>query len=136
MAAGHRQNPNPKAINTKGRIQMPMKRLIAFALLLLSAGTSFAHGGAEHLMGTVVKVSADTIEVKTTKGETKQIMFDSKTSFTKAGAKIQAAELKKGDRVVMEVHEMKAMKGMLQAESVKVGTDKVKTTGKEKSHAH
>ena len=105
-------------------------------LLLLTMGAAFAHGGAEHVMGTVVKVSNDTIDVKTTKGDTKQIMFDSKTSFTKAGAKIQASDLKEGDRVVIDVHEMKEMNGMLQADSVKVGSGKTKATAKEKSHAH
>lgn len=114
-----------------------MKRMLAFTLLmLLTLSTAFAHGGAEHVMGTVVKVSNDTIDVKTMKGDTKQIMFDSKTSFTKAGARIQASDLKEGDRVVIDVHEMKEMGGMLQAESVKVGNAKAKATAKEKAHAH
>ena len=114
-----------------------MKTMLAFTLLLaLTTGMAFAHGGAEHVMGTVVKVSADTIEVKTTKGQTKQIMYDAKTPFTKAGAKIQASEVKEGDRVVIDVHEMKEMNGMLQADSVKVGSGKSKTAAKEKSHAH
>lgn len=115
-----------------------MKRIMAITLLmLLTLSTAFAHGGAEHVMGTVVKVSNDTIDVKTMKGDTKQIMFDAKTSFTKAGAKIQASDVKEGDRVVIDVHEMKEMGGMLQAESVKVGSAKAKAAAaKEKAHAH
>lgn len=114
-----------------------MKRMMALTLLLLLAmGAAFAHGGAEHVMGTVVKVSNDTIDVKTMKGETRQVMFDAKTKFTKAGAKIQASDLKEGDRVVIEAHEMKEMGGMLQAVSVKVGSAKAKATAKEKSRAH
>ena len=107
----------------------------ALAVLLLAAG-AFAHGGATHVMGTVVKLSSNTIEVRTTKGETKQVMFDDKTMFTKAGAKIQASELKEGDRVVIEAHESKSMKGMLKAISVKVGAVKAQTATKGPSHSH
>lgn len=114
---------------------MKNKLAVLISLAMLTIGLAFAHGGAEHVMGTVVKVSTDTIEVKTAKGETKQIMIDSKTSFTKAGAKIQSSDLKEGDRVVVDAHEMKEMNGMLQAESVKVGTSKAKAAA-EKSHAH
>ena len=107
----------------------------AMAVLLLTIAT-FAHGGATHVMGTVVRVSSGTIEVKTSKGKAKQVMFDDKTQFTKSGAKIQASEVKGGDRVVIEAHESKSMKGMLEAESVKVGTAKAQTATKGHSHSH
>ena len=114
-----------------------MKHHIASALvMLLLATAAFAHGGATHVRGTVVKVSSSTIEVRTTKGDTKQVMFDAKTAITKAGMKINATELKEGDRVVIEAHESKSMKGMLQAESVKVGSAKAQTATKGHSHSH
>jgi hypothetical protein len=87
-------------------------------------------------MGTVVKVSTDTIDVKTTKGETKQVMISEKTKFTKEGNAIKPADIKEGDRVVIEAHPMKDMGGMLQAESVRVGSAKKATEAKAKEHSH
>ncbi len=114
-----------------------MKPRIATVLAMLFVATAaFAHGGATHVMGTVIKISSSTIEVKTTKGDTKQVMFNDKTTFTKAGTKINATDLKEGDRVVIETHESKSMKGMFQAESVKVGSVKGQTVAKEHSHSH
>lgn len=105
-----------------------MKSKAAVMIIIMAfALSAFAHGGAEHVMGTVVKTSSDTIEVKTTTGETKQVMFDDKTSFTKAGAKAQASDLEAGDRVVIDVHDMD---GMLHASEVKIGTAKAKDTAK------
>lgn len=114
-----------------------MKTRIAVlsVVLMLAVVAAFAHGGADHVMGTVIKTSSNTIDVKTAKGKTVQVMFDEKTTFLKAGARIQATELKEGDRVVIDAGEMKDMKGMLNAKSVKVGASSGKSKTA-KAHSH
>ncbi len=115
-----------------------MKIRIAAVLVIFALSTvAFAHNGVEHVMGTVVKTSSNTIDVKTVKGDTKQVMFNDKTNFTKGGEKIKASDLKAGDRVVVNGEPMKEMKGMLNAVSVKVGSGAAKVkTAKHHTHSH
>jgi hypothetical protein len=70
-------------------------------------------------MGTVTKVAAGSIQVKTASGETKDVMIDDKTTYTKAGKKASLSDIAVGARVVIDVH---TMEGMLHAQSVKIGT--------------
>lgn len=99
-----------------------MKTAVVVMILLLAISTAaLAHGGHDHVMGTVTKVTADTIQVKTTNGETKDVTIDDKTTYTMAGKKASASDVKEGARVVIDVHAMKGMPNMLQAQSVKIG---------------
>lgn len=99
-----------------------MKNLTLVTMLFIAmTTTALAHGGHDHVMGTVTKVTSDSIQVKTANGETKDVTIDSKTTYTKSGRKASASEVTQGVRVVIDVHAMKGMPNMLQAQSVKIG---------------
>ncbi len=95
--------------------------VIALAITLL-ATTAFAHGGEEHVMGTVTKISTTSITVKTAKNETKDLAITDKTKFEKSGSPATLEDLKVGDRVV--IHAMES-KGKLTAHVVRFGAKKV-----------
>jgi len=77
-----------------------------------------AHGGFDHVMGTVVQVSNNVLTVKTAKGNV-DVKLDDKTELTKNGQKAQLADLAPGARVVVDIPE--GNKDKL-AHSVKIGT--------------
>jgi hypothetical protein len=87
------------------------------ALLLVAALSAFAHGGFDHVMGTVVKVANNVLTVKTTKGNV-DVKLDEKTEITKDSQKAAAADLKTGVRVVIDIPEGSKDKV---AHSVKIG---------------
>ena len=94
--------------------------LIAIAAPLLMQ-LVFAHGGEEHVLGTVMEASAASITVKTSDGKTVKVTIDSKTQFTKAGANITVQDVKPGDRVV--IHAKKDGDTLL-AHTVQIGAAK------------
>lgn len=88
------------------------------AVFLFAAVPIFAHGGFDHVMGTVVQVSNNVLTVKTAKGNV-DVKLDDKTELTKNGQKAQLADLAPGARVVVDIPE--GNKDKL-AHSVKIGT--------------
>lgn len=72
--------------------------LIALFLLPVAA---LAHGKAAHIMGTVKKISDTELTVETPK-ETVEVHVDSKTKFLHSGEAATLADLKVGERVVVE----------------------------------
>lgn len=81
-----------------------MKTVAAFVAALLVAGTTLlAHGGNEHVRGVVTQVSPNAITVQTANKATRTITLTDKTAFKRAGTDAQAADLKVGDRVVVDV---------------------------------
>jgi hypothetical protein len=87
-------------------------------LLLALAGFVFAHGGLEHVRGTIAKVSDGSVTVTTTAGKTVEVLLDDKTTYARAEKPIQKTDLKVGDRVVIHAAE----KGTtLTAHTVEVG---------------
>lgn len=109
-----------------------MKSLWGFliATSLLAAGPALAHGGGEHIMGTVKAIDGSTLSVATKDKKQLQIMYDEKTAFEKNGAKASVKDLKVGQRVV--VHAMKHGE-MLHATLVKFGRPpKQGTTAKDR----
>ncbi len=79
-----------------------------------------AHAGhTAKAIGTITSVEGANIMVKTTDGKTVMVMMDAKTKITQGKSKVQAGDLKVGDRVVAEGHDDK---GMIMATSVKRGT--------------
>jgi len=78
-----------------------MKRLLP---LLACTALAFAHGGFEHVGGTVVKLENSVLTVKTTRGNV-AIRMDAKTEITSNGKPAQAADLKQGVKVVVDVPE-------------------------------
>src|SRR6476661_2420066 len=87
------------------------------AWLCLAAIPVFAHGGFDHVMGTVVQVSNNTLTVKTAKGNV-DVKLDDKTELTKNAQRAQRLDLIPGARVVVDIPE--GNKEML-AHSVKIG---------------
>lgn len=86
-------------------------------LLLALAAQLAAHGGFDHVVGTVVKVDKDVLTVKTVKGNV-DVRLGDRTEITKNDQKGQVADLKPGTRVVVDVPE--GSKDRV-AHSIKVG---------------
>ena len=107
--------------------------VLAFFLLLASIQTAFAHGGAEHVMGTVSKVSAQSVTVATTNKKVVEVGLNSKTTYTRDDKKVEANDLKVGDRVMIEAKEVNEK---LVAESVKLGATATKTARKSEHAEH
>ena len=86
-------------------------------LLLATAAPVFAHGGFDHVIGTVSKVDNNVMTVKTAKGDV-DVKLDAKTEITKGDQKAALEDLKPGSRVVVDIPE--GSKDRI-AHSVKVG---------------
>lgn len=91
------------------------------ALILILSAIVLAHGGLEHVMGTVTKIDSGSITVKTTTGEEKTVMVLPTTKFVKGSAAATAQDVKVGDRVVIHA---KPEGEMLNAIEVKIGEAK------------
>jgi hypothetical protein len=79
-------------------------RILLVAFLLTSVTALFAHGGFDHVIGTVSAVSGNVLTVKTTKGNV-DVRMDDKTEISKGDVKAQASDLKPGLRVVIDIPE-------------------------------
>jgi hypothetical protein len=90
-------------------------KVLAIALALTPA--VFAHGGFDHVTGTVVQVLNNVLTVKTTKGNV-DVKLDGKTEISKGDQKAMAADLKAGSRVIVDIPE--GSKDNI-AHSVKIG---------------
>ena len=88
------------------------------AVFVVAAAPVFAHGGFDHVMGTVVQVANNVLTVKTAKGNV-DVKLDDKTELTKNDQKAQLTDLTPGARVVVDIPE--GSKDKL-AHSVKIGT--------------
>src|SRR3954471_16629364 len=97
-----------------------MKAVHTSLLACAIAAGLMAHGGAEHITGTVKEIKADSLTVETTKHETLTIGLTAKTVAMKSKAKGDLKDLKAGDRVV--VHAEKNSAGKLEAEEVDFGS--------------
>lgn len=94
--------------------------VVALALAAAPLVSVSAHEGHDHkLLGTITEVSAESIVVKATKdGVLSTVALKSTTKITRGKAKLAAADLKVGDRVVVNVGNGKAP---LVAKAVQVG---------------
>lgn len=95
----------------------------AFVAALAAAAvpaTLFAHDGHDHkLLGTVTQVGADRLVVKATKdGVLSTITLTAATKITRGKLKLGVADVKVGDRVVVNIGNGKAP---LVAKAVQVG---------------
>jgi hypothetical protein len=118
-------NQNNTIIITK-RFALRASLWLSLALLALAVQLT-AHGGFEHVTGTVVKVENNVLTVKTAKGNV-DVRLSEKTEITRNGQKAEPADLKPGTRVVVDVPEGSKDKV---AHSVKVGV-----SGAGDTHAH
>jgi hypothetical protein len=91
---------------------------LCVSLILLTFATPlFAHGGFDHVQGTVAKVDNNMMTVTTAKGDV-IVMLNDKTEITKDTKKAALADLIPGARVVVDIPE--GNKDKL-AHSVKIG---------------
>jgi hypothetical protein len=100
-------------MNHKLRTTITIRAAILAALAL----QAFAHGGFDHVIGTVAKVENNVLTVKTSKGDV-DVKLDDKTEITIDDKKAQTEDLKLGARVVVDVPEGAKDKV---AHSVKIG---------------
>src|ERR1700681_2852952 len=105
---------------TRRKIQVALFAILSLALLPTIAT---AHGGEEHVTGTVTKISDTAVTVKTTAGKTVEVSFDAKmTTSARAKQSIQKTDIKIGDRVVINAMEVNEK---LIAHSVEIGAAKI-----------
>ena len=91
--------------------------LSTILLVIAASAPAFAHGGFDHVRGTVVKVANNVLTVKTAKGNV-DVKLDNQTDLTRNDQKAQLADLKLGARVIVDVPE--GSKDKI-AHSVKIG---------------
>ena len=99
-------------------MKVRLNTTIIISLLLACTMQIFAHGGFDHVTGTVVKLDNNVLTVKTAKGDV-PVTLDAKTEITRNDKPAQAADLKVGVRVVVDIPEGSKTK---LAHSVKIGT--------------
>src|SRR5215831_13358818 len=99
--------------------------------LLAFAVEALAHGGFDHVTGTVVKVENSVLTVKTAKGNV-DVRLNEKTEITRNDHKAETADLKPGTRVVVDVPEGSKDKV---AHSVKLGVVEA-ANAHDHDHAH
>jgi ABC-type Fe3+-hydroxamate transport system substrate-binding protein len=89
------------------RLEMKMKtRSLALLLLLaLISGAAFAHGDKKHVVGTVVKMGADSVTVKIADGSSVEVKLVAATVYVLRSGSVdkpaKLADLAVGDRVVI-----------------------------------
>jgi preprotein translocase subunit SecF len=83
-----------------------MRRLAIAILAVAAAGSvAFAHNGNDHVRGVVTAVSPTSITVQTTAKTTRVLTVTPKTTFQQNAKSAHLADLKVGDRVVVDVPE-------------------------------
>ena len=99
-----------------------MKRnAVLLIAVMFMAGFALAHQGMHHVMGTVTKISADSITLETTEKTSAVVHFGPETKFINKGAAASIKDLKVGDRVVIHA---RGTEKALQAETVQIGVSK------------
>jgi hypothetical protein len=82
-----------------------MKMLRLFSLLAVFAicmAPVYAHGDKKHVVGTLEKVSADSVTVKTSDGKSVEVKLVSSTMVvTREGKPAKVSDLAAGERVVI-----------------------------------
>jgi hypothetical protein len=104
---------------TKLKIHIAIFAIVSLIVSLMLPAIAAAHGGEEHVTGTVTKISDTSVTVKTTAGKTVEVGFDAKTTYTRAKQPIQKADIKAGDRIVIHAAEVNEK---LVAHTVEIGT--------------
>src|ERR1700722_3185865 len=88
---------------TKRKIQVAILAILYAALL---PGIAMAHGGEEHVIGVVSKITETSITVRTTAGKLVEVGFDAKTTYSRAKQTIHKTDIKVGDRIVIHAVEV------------------------------
>jgi hypothetical protein len=77
------------------------RSIVAAITLFIGSVLAFAHGGMEHVMGTVAAVTEQSITVDTVQHKQVTVLLDPSTKFTHNDAQASIKGLKAGDRVVI-----------------------------------
>ena len=93
-------------------------RLIVTLTCLFISAPSFAHGTDQHVLGTIMAISATHVEVKTPKGRTVDVQVNKQTRFKEKSNPKGANVPVVGDRVVI-----KATKGDKKNDKVLLATE-------------
>ena len=93
---------------------------ISITMILMSALVLFAHGDAEHVMGTISAIQGDHVTVKLQDGKTQMVMLGKDTKYFNGEKKAKKEDVKVGTRVVIDAKMDTKMK-MLLASEVKLG---------------
>ena len=93
---------------------------VALALSVVAFAPALAHEGHDHkVLGTVTEITATHVTVKAVKdGAVSVIAFAPTTKVTRGKVKLTAADIKVGDRVVVNIGSAKAP---LTAKAVELG---------------
>src|SRR3954454_13334693 len=105
------------------RTGISLMAAIVLTLMALAAPL-LAHGGFDHVRGTVVSVNNNVLTVKTSTGNV-AVKLDGRTQITKNDQKAQVSDLVSGARVIVEVPQGKDKA----AQSVKIGAARAATAG-------
>lgn len=98
---------------------------VALVAALAIPRYALAHVGHVHrVMGTVAMRHENHVDVKGTDGKTSTITLNEKTKILRGKAKVNADEIKPGERVVVRATEAKGKDGktMLVATEIRLGT--------------
>jgi hypothetical protein len=86
---------------------MTMTRMmLLIAMLMLVAGTGFAHGKGPHVMGTVTAITDNSISVQTADKNLVTVYTMPDTKYEKSGSAVSLKDLRIGDRVVIHAQKM------------------------------
>jgi hypothetical protein len=84
---------------------MKVRWLILGVMIALTAASAFAHGDKKHIAGTIEKISAQSVVVKTTDGKSVEVKLVPTTAYVlRTGNQDKPAklsDLEVGDRVVI-----------------------------------
>jgi Domain of unknown function (DUF5666) len=97
---------------------------LALTYALLLGTLAFAHGGMDHVVGTITAVTDHSLSVKTRDGAIKTVEFDGETKFVKGDAAATIKDVQVGSRVVIHAHNHD---NTLHAAEVQIGTDTAAT---------
>jgi len=95
---------------------MKTRILVLIACISLITAAAIAHGGEEHVIGTVASVAKDSITVKTATNALVTVAVVPQTTFSKNKSAAKLSDLNVGDRVV--IHAKEATEGKLVADTV------------------
>ncbi len=102
-----------------------MRQLLTLALTLaLMSSFAYAHGGMEHVMGTVAGINATSITVTTTDGKSQTVLLTADTTYARNNTAITLGDIKVGDAVVIHATRKN---NALTAATVKIGASRGQT---------
>lgn len=73
-----------------------IRTIVALFCMTVMSSFCLAHGNEQHVMGTVIKVSGESVTVETNTKANVEVMICSDTKFSKNGAPAAAGDLHVG----------------------------------------